>query len=115
MTKEELKNHVHEWAAKMNVTVGEVHLRAMKTKWASMSADRRLTLDSSLLDLSEMLCDYIIVHELVHLKVRNHGKLFKSLMFAYLPGWEELVLKLKAELEERVECMVKSSFIPRSQ
>lgn len=103
MTKGELKKQVQVWASKMNVTVGEVHLRAMKTKWASMSADGRLTLDSSLLDLSERLCDYIIVHELVHLKVRNHGKLFKSLMFAYLSGWEELELELRAVLAERVE------------
>lgn len=103
MTKEELKIQVREWALKMNVTVGEVHLRAMKTKWASMSADGRLTLDSSLLNLSDRLCDYIIVHELVHLKVRNHGKLFKSLMFAYLSGWEELELELRAVLAERVE------------
>ena len=33
-------------------------------------------------------CDYVIVHELLHMKVPNHGKLFKSLMFAFLPDWD---------------------------
>lgn len=34
--------------------------------------------------------DYVVVHELVHLQVPNHGKLFKSLMRAYLPDWEKM-------------------------
>lgn len=94
MDKEHLKIRVHEWAGKMNVSLGEVHIRAMKSKWASLSTDGRLTMDSSLLELRDELCDYVIVHELVHLKVRNHGKLFKSLMHAYLPGWDELEREL---------------------
>lgn len=94
MDKEEMKARVHEWANKMNVTLGEIHLRAMKSKWASLSTDGRLTMDSSILGLSEALCDYIIVHELLHFKVRNHGKLFKSLMHAYLPEWEDLEREL---------------------
>ena len=32
--------------------------------------------------------DYVIVHELIHLKVPNHGKLFTSLLAAYLPGYK---------------------------
>ena len=78
----------------MGVAVHEIQLRAMRTKWASLSTDGRLTLNDELLGLSDALCDYIIVHELVHLKVRNHGKLFKSLMYAYLPGWEEMEREL---------------------
>ena len=33
--------------------------------------------------------DYVIVHDLLHLQVPNHGKLFKSLLNAYLPKWEK--------------------------
>ena len=66
----------------------------MRTKWASLSTDGLLTLNDDLLGLRYDLCDYVIVHELVHLKVRNHGKLFKSLMHAYLPGWEEMEREL---------------------
>ena len=66
----------------------------MRTKWASLSTDGRLTLNDELLELRDDLCDYVIVHELVHLKVRNHGKLFKSLRYAYLPGWEEMEREL---------------------
>ena len=49
----------------------------------------RLTLNTGLLSLPEALTEFVIVHELVHLLVPNHGKLFKSFMSAYLPDWEE--------------------------
>jgi hypothetical protein len=35
------------------------------------------------------LAEFVIVHELVHLLVPNHGKVFKCFMYAYLPDWEE--------------------------
>jgi predicted metal-dependent hydrolase len=41
-----------------------------------------------LLDEPASFREVVIVHELLHLLVPNHGKLFKSLMNAYLPGWE---------------------------
>ena len=40
-------------------------------------------------DLPKTLCEFVIVHELVHLLAPNHGKVFKSFMSAYLPDWEE--------------------------
>jgi len=34
--------------------------------------------------------EYVIVHELLHLKVPNHGKLFKTLLRAYIPDYEKI-------------------------
>jgi len=34
--------------------------------------------------------EYVVVHELVHLKIENHGKLFEALMSQYLPNWRNL-------------------------
>ncbi|MFN9857482.1 MAG: M48 family metallopeptidase, partial [Pseudanabaena sp.] len=49
-----------------------------------------------LLQLPKELGEFAIVHELVHLLVPNHGKVFKMFMFAYLPDWEERELKLQS-------------------
>ena len=88
--KEGLKARVGEWREKIGVTVREMHVREMRRKWASISSDGwRLTLDSGLLSEKPEFCDYVIVHELLHLRVPNHGKLFKTLMSAYLPRWEQ--------------------------
>jgi predicted metal-dependent hydrolase len=66
----------------------------MQTKWASCSTAGRLTFDESLLSKSRDLQDYVIVHELLHLRVPNHGKLWKSLMRAYLGDYEALEARL---------------------
>ena len=85
----DLKGVVSQWADRIGVKVREIHLRNMRWKWASISMNGRLTLNTDLLNLPEALTEFVIVHELVHLLVPNHGKLFKSFMSAYLPDWEE--------------------------
>jgi len=92
---EEFKSNVFEWAEKLDVEPKEVHLRSMENKWASLSQNGRLTFNTELLEMEREFCDYVIVHELLHMKVPNHGKLFKSLMLAFLPDCEKYSERLK--------------------
>ena len=94
--RENLRDAVSQWAERIGVKVREIHLRHMRRKWASISMNGRLTLNTDLLNLPEMLTEFVIVHELVHLLVPNHGKLFKSFMSAYLPDWEERQNRLRS-------------------
>ena len=86
---EELKWAARHWAVRMSVKMPQIHVRQMRSKWASMSTAGRLTLNADLIALPKDLGDFVIVHELVHLLAPSHGKLFKSFMFAYMPDWEE--------------------------
>ncbi len=86
---DDLRWVVREWATRLSVKVPRIHLRPMTSKWASLSAGRRLTLNTDLLSLPPDLGEFVIVHELVHLLAPNHGKVFKSFMYAYMPDWEE--------------------------
>ena len=86
---EDLRWAVRQWAARMGVRVRRIQVRAMGRKWASMSTAGNLTLNGELLELPRPLGEYVIVHELVHLLAPNHGKVFKSFMYAYLPDWQE--------------------------
>jgi predicted metal-dependent hydrolase len=72
----------------------------MRRKWASISSVGRLTLNTELIDLPKELGEFVIVHELVHRLAPNHGKVFKSFMHAYLPGWEEREQKLRRLIHE---------------
>jgi hypothetical protein len=92
---EDLRWAVRHWATRIGVKVSQIHLRPMRTKWASISTAGRLTLNTELLDLPMTLGEYVIVHELVHLLAPNHGKVFKSFMSAYLPDWKEREQVLK--------------------
>jgi len=93
--KERFKERVRSWAGRLEVSVSSITVRPMKTKWASYSTTGRLTFDALLPGLPEKLQDYAIVHELLHSRVPNHGKLWKSLMSAYLGDYEELEKELK--------------------
>jgi predicted metal-dependent hydrolase len=75
---------VDAWARRLAVTPREIRLRAMRRKWASCSSKGRLTFDLELLRAEPRFRAEVIVHELLHLKVPNHGKLFQSLLRAHL-------------------------------
>jgi predicted metal-dependent hydrolase len=93
--KVEFKNRVLEWAAKMDVKVRALAVRPMRTKWASCSTAGSLQFSTDLLTLDREVGDYVIVHELLHFSVPNHGKLWKSLMRAHLGDYERLESRLK--------------------
>ncbi len=93
---EAFKQRVREWAQKIGVEVQTISMRAMKNKWASYTQRTHLLIfNTELLDLDEDLGDYVIVHELLHFRVPNHGKLWKSLMRAHLGDYEKLEAELK--------------------
>jgi predicted metal-dependent hydrolase len=98
---EELRWAVRHWAARIGVKAPQVQVREMRRKWASISGVGRLTLDMALVGLPKDLGEFVIVHELVHVLAPNHGKVFKSFMFAYLPDWEVREQKLRELLTER--------------
>lgn len=77
------------WAKRLRVQPRQVRLRHMTRKWGSCSTKGIVTLDCELIDQDQGFQDYVIVHELLHLRISNHGKLFKSLMTMYVPDWKE--------------------------
>lgn len=86
--KEEFKACVLEWAAKLGVETRTLALRPMSNKWASCSEAGNLNFNTELLALDRRIGNYVIVHELLHFSVPNHGKLWKSLMRAHLGDYE---------------------------
>ena len=89
LTVDELREAVAGWSVRVGVTVTRVQVRSMRTKWASCSARGTLTLSADLLRLPRDLVDYVICHDLVHLRVPDHGKGFRALMGCYMPDWQE--------------------------
>ena len=59
----------------------------MTRKWGSCSPGGRVTFAKALLGESGRFQQYVIVHELLHLRVRNHARLFRSYLSLYVPGW----------------------------
>jgi|SRR5437667_276025 len=82
-----LKRRVKRWAAKFKVKPKIVRVQRMTRKWGSCSSAGTITLAGDLAEQAEGFQDFVVAHELLHLRVPNHGRLFKALMTAYIPGW----------------------------
>jgi len=95
LQKQAFKGRVREWAAKLEVEVVWLGVRPMRSKWASYSTNGHLNFNVELLAVKSELWDYVIVHELLHFSVPNHGKLWKSLMRAHLGEYEVLGSELQ--------------------
>ena len=84
ISSEQFKQDVQDWAKEIGVEPKEIHIRKMTRKWASCSSKGRLTFDPALLNEPESERSKAIIHELLHLKYPNHGKMFNALLKTYL-------------------------------
>jgi predicted metal-dependent hydrolase len=75
-------------------------LRAMRTQWGSCSPARALLLNPLLVKAPAACVDYVIVHELCHLKEHNHGRRFHQLLQAAMPDWRQRKSTLDGMAEE---------------
>jgi predicted metal-dependent hydrolase len=73
---------VDAWASKLKVTPRFVRVQRMTRKWGSCSARGTITLAADLTEQDRHFQDFVVAHELLHLRVPNHGRLFKALMTA---------------------------------
>lgn len=88
-----LKAQVARWAERLRVKPRRIRVQRMRHKWASCSTRGTVSFNGDLLMQPDEFREFVIVHELLHLKVPNHGKLFKSLLRAYLPNCESIHAK----------------------
>ncbi len=68
------------WALKMWLKYNKISVKLMKTKWGSCSSKKNLNFNYKILFLDEIEQNYLVVHELSHLKYMNHSKNFWDLV-----------------------------------
>jgi predicted metal-dependent hydrolase len=86
--RESIPGLLATWEPVIGVEAARWTIRRMRTKWGSCSrANGHISINLELAGKHPALLEYIVVHELVHLRERGHGDRFTRLMDAYLPGW----------------------------
>jgi len=88
--EQQLRRRAMGWAVKLKVNPEQVQIERLPGKWGSCAHDGVLTLAEELATEPEAFQDCVIVHEMLHLKYRDHGKQFKAMMTALVPNWREL-------------------------
>jgi predicted metal-dependent hydrolase len=78
-----------------NFKPSEFKVRALKRRWGSCTSKGKITISSELLKLDEVYLEYVILHELCHLKHHNHGKEFYKLLSEVFPNWKQVRSELK--------------------
>ncbi|MBN1697527.1 MAG: M48 family metallopeptidase [Spirochaetales bacterium] len=79
----EFKANVQRISADIGVRVKEIHMRKMSRKWASCSSKGRLTFDPALLKETPEKRIETVLHELLHLRYPNHGRMFQRMLGVY--------------------------------
>jgi hypothetical protein len=86
--REQIPPLLRKWEGKVGVDVAEVRIRRMKTRWGSCNAAaRRIWLNLELAKKPASSLEYILVHEMIHIHERRHGKRFREMMDVMMPGW----------------------------
>jgi predicted metal-dependent hydrolase len=81
--------------AAIGVTPPETfRLREMKSRWGSCSSKGQISLNLKLIQVDKSLIDYVILHELCHLRELNHSRAFYALLDRVVPDWKKLRAKL---------------------
>ncbi len=86
-----LQQRYYHWLDIMNETNVPYTIKLMHTKWGSCIEKKRSIIFSLLLARVPLHCiDYVIVHELSHLKFHRHNNFFEANVYKYLPNWQHV-------------------------
>ena len=81
---------IRKWEERLSVRVKGYHLRRMKTRWGTCNyRTKHIRLNTELVTKPADLFEYVLVHEMVHLIVPNHGSRFVTLMNEHYPSWRD--------------------------
>src|SRR5258708_29913297 len=87
--KEDVAPLIAKWEAILGVSVSAWGVKQMKTKWGTCNSEaRRIWLNLDLIKKPASCLEYVIAHELVHLRERHHNERFVATMSTFMPLWQ---------------------------
>ena len=101
LARRDLTEKVQGYAAKMGVEPASIKINGAKTRWGSCSAKKSLNFSWRLMMADGEVIDYVVVHELAHIKEMNHSPRFWAVVAGVLPDYKQRQAKLK-DLQKRL-------------
>lgn len=83
------------WCAKHRLPTPKMRLLKMPKRWGSASSDGRIAFNPELIHMPSPCIDYVITHEICHLKIPSHDSKFYRLLTSLLPDWKALKQRLE--------------------
>ncbi|CAM1350995.1 M48 family metallopeptidase [Tenacibaculum insulae] len=88
--KEKIAPRVRKWSKKTELQFNELKFRQLEKRWGSCTPSNNIIINVDAIKLPYSLIDYLIVHELVHTKVKSHSKEFWAELSKHIQNWKEL-------------------------
>jgi predicted metal-dependent hydrolase len=88
-TKQFLLKRVNFYATTIGIAPNKINIKKMRTRWGSASRNNVINLNEHLTKAPKGAIDYVILHEICHLKIRNHSHRFWELVQKFMPNYEE--------------------------
>jgi hypothetical protein len=101
LAKSDLTLKVYDYAPKMGVFPSAVKINSATSRWGSCSSKRSLNFSWRLIMADDSVIDYVVVHELAHLREMNHSPRFWAIVEQILPDYRERKSKLR-ELQSKL-------------
>lgn len=94
--KEHIPGLISKWEPALRVSVSDWGVKKMKTRWGTCNTKAgRIWLNLELVKRPKQLLDYVVLHEMVHLKERLHNKRFRGYLDKHMPDWKQREEELK--------------------
>ena len=90
-----LEKRIQKHSKLTKLVPSKIITKPLRTKWGGISKKRTLTINQKLIRTPRKIIDYVIIHELCHLKVPNHGQSFWNLVGGVMPDYDRRKLWLK--------------------
>jgi len=84
-----IDRRVKELSVKTGVDYNKVTVRSQRTRWGSCSQKRNLSFNWKLVMLPRLVLDYVVIHELLHIREMNHSRKFWELVYQYCPDYKK--------------------------
>ncbi len=88
--EEKLKPRIKKWAKATGLDFNDFKIRKLEKRWGSCTPANDVIINIDAVKLPYSLIDYLLVHELVHTKIKSHSKEFWAELSKHIPNWKEL-------------------------
>ena len=85
------KEKINKFSKMIEVDPKDWQIKKLKNRWGSVTKSKKIVLNVNLIKTSEKIIDYIIIHELCHLKIEGHSHNFWNLLHKFVPDYNERI------------------------
>jgi len=83
-------DRMYPFVEKYGIAKPKIHIRMMKARWGSCTPEKQsILLNSELIKAPKLCIDYVVLHELIHFKYRNHDSDFYDFLTSLMPDWKQ--------------------------